>query len=83
MSETASSIPNFQSGDVTFQCMVKRYDDGTSRYLWRSECGRFAVWREGAKCIAERDGQVIGRDYPTLGKAMIASQHLGWMEHAA
>ena len=83
MTETLSALPSFSSGDVIFRCFARTDDDGTSRYVWRSECRRFVVWRAGAGCMAVRDQQIIGRDYPTLGKAMIAAQFMNLERVAA
>ena len=67
MDDRRSTVPTFTVAGVTFVCWI--VDDG-NRYVWRSECGRYAAGRIGRLCWARRDGQVVGAEFPSLKFAM-------------
>ena len=69
-----TTIAPYTLGNVRWQCFVK--PDRT--YLWRSDCGRFFVWREGADWFAgrlRRDEIVAGgRVHKDILTAMASAQ---------
>lgn len=72
-------IQPFTLSGTTFHCFSRT--DG--RFVWRSENGRFAVGRHGAKCWARADGAVIGADYGALIEAMRAATEAAARRKAA
>lgn len=87
MTERPSTVPPFTVAGITFRCLIA--PDGPNelglagtRYVWRSDCGRYAAGRIGRNCWARVDGALVGADFPTIGKAMHAAVH-GTKEQAA
>ena len=71
--EARSTVPTFIAAGVTFACLVAEEPDGSQRYVWRSECRRYAVGRIGSKCWARCDGELVAADFSALKPAMIAA----------
>lgn len=70
MTDNPSTVPDFQLCGVTWRCFVTE----ANTYIWRSACGRFAVWREGATIRAQRDGRTGTAGHRDLISAMFAAQ---------
>lgn len=66
--ETPSVVAPFDCEGVTFRCYA-----AAERYVWRTDCGRAAVGRDGALCWATLDGVELGRKYVALIVAMTAA----------
>lgn len=65
-----TTIAPFTLVDITWRCFTR---DG-GNYVWRSQCGRFAAWREGAIFYASRDGRRGTIEHKRLVDAMLAAQ---------
>ena len=68
--EQRSSAGPFEFGGKTWICWI--VDDG-QRYEWRSECGAYAVWRDGKTFRARRGERISDREFGSLVTAMQAA----------
>lgn len=68
---TRGTAPDFTLGAVTWQSWVN--PDGS--LVWRSTCGRYAVWRDGKVCKAQRGETVSRNEFRDLWSAMSAAQN--------
>lgn len=57
----------FRSADLLFRCFWR---DDEHTYQWRTDCGSYAVQREGRAYKARAGARLLGDRYTTLAAAM-------------
>ncbi len=65
-----TTIADFDHHGVMWQCFTR--PDGS--YVWRSRCGRYSVWREGASWLAARGDRAGTIRHKSITAAMWAAQ---------
>lgn len=66
-----TTIAPYTLGNIRWQCFITR----EQTYLWRSDCGRYTVWRYGGEWFGARAGKPGGKPHKDILSAMYSAQN--------